>query len=247
MMDFCDWAPWVFSALAGTLGWLLRGWYNDRQFSELRDIIKTKEEDLYHLNEAHNLVLVDKEKKLADSIDDVGMKDRVILELREKLNQTETSTKSLLSTVVKSKEKKPASPSIVAKISEQAKKNKSQKTKSSKSAQSVALKSKTKDTPSKETKITTKPAQPKTKLSKSDRYRLKLKKRNKIIKDLRAENDRLNKAQQTKTEATEVKPKEFITKILIKKTVDYKKLKKALKKVPFKKTKKITSNRKKEA
>ena len=241
MMDFCDWAPWVFSALAGTLGWLLRGWYNDRQFSELRDIIKTKEDDLYHLNEAHNLVLVDKEKKLTDSIEDVQMKDRVIVELKEKLNQTETSTKSLLSTVVKSKEKKSSSPSIVTKISEQAKKNKAKREQPLKTTKAVALKSKKTDTPTAESKVEA--IEPKIKLSKLDRYRLKLKKRNKIIKDLRAENNRLTN-QQSKIE--DVKPVETITKVLIKKTVDYKKLKKVLKNIPFKKTKKVISKKKKE-
>lgn len=239
-MDFCDWAPWVFSALAGTLGWLLRGWYDDRQFSELRGVVKTKEEDLYHLNEAHNLVLVDKEKKLAESLTETQMKDRVINELREQLNQTETSTKSLLSKVVKSKEKKASSPSIVAKISEQAKKNKAKRDHPTKKVKVTALKTKKESNSQKEVTATL-PAPQKAKLSKIDKYRTKLKKANRIIKDLRAENVRLNKAQRLKEDGTSIKPIETITKILITKTVDYKKLKKALKKVPFKKTKKITS------
>ena len=241
MESFCLWAPWVFSALAGTLGWLLRGWYNDRQFKELRDAIKTKEEDLYHLNEAHNLVLVDKEKKLVSSLEDAQMKDRVIGELREQLNQTETSTKSLLSKVVKSKEKESTTPSIVSRISKQAKKKKAEREKPATKVK--ALKSKKKN-PSK-TKGTTAviPTKKKKKFSKLDKSRLKLKKSEKIIKDLRAENVRLNEAKQSKTESSEVRPKESITKVLITKTVDYKKLKKALKKVPFKKTKKVINEK----
>lgn len=245
MDSFSLWAPWVFSALAGIIGWLLRGWYNDRQFAELQGIIKTKEEDLYHFNEAHNLVLIDKEKKLTANLEEIKMKDRVILELKEKLSQTETSTKSLLSTVVKSKEKKPSGPSIVTKISEQAKKKKERREQPLQPTKSVALKSKKGNTPTAESTAET--THPKIKLSKLDRYRLKLKKRNKIIKDLRAENDRLNATQQSKSKESESKPIETITKVLITKTVDYKKLKKALKNIPFKKTKKVISKKKKEA
>lgn len=244
-MDFCDWAPWVFSALAGTLGWLLRGWYNQRQFTELNETIKTKEDDLYHLNEAHNLVLLDKEKKLAESEEDAQMKDRVIGELRQQLTQTETSTKSLLSKVVKSKEKKPESPSIVSKIAKQAKKNKEIREQPLKKEKAVALKTKKIEASKSEAIDAVVSAPEKSKLSKIDRYRLKLKKRNRIIKDLRSENERLNEAQ--KLETVDVKPIETITKVLITKTVDYKKLKKALKKVPFKKTKKVTSKKRNEA
>ena len=64
--SFCLWAPWVFSALAGILGWLLRWWYDDREFNAYESIIKTKDADVYleMANRAYTF-LVEDEKLIA--------------------------------------------------------------------------------------------------------------------------------------------------------------------------------------
>ena len=104
--NFCLWAPWVFSALAGIAGWLLRWWYDDKREQEYLAQIKTKDEDIYHLNEAHNLLLKDKEQKLETIQEDLAIKDRSIEELKLQISQAEESNKSLLSKMVQSKKSK---------------------------------------------------------------------------------------------------------------------------------------------
>lgn len=99
-ISFCVWAPWVFSALAGLAGWLLRWWYDDQKIEALKSTIKTREDDIYHLNEAHTLLQNDKAKRLEEHKIESDSKNREILELRESLEQTEASTKRLLSQVV---------------------------------------------------------------------------------------------------------------------------------------------------
>ncbi len=263
MDDFCLWAPWVFSALALTLGWLLRWWYDDRKFEELNDRIKEKESDVYHLNEAHNLLLKDKNKKISEFDDQMAIKERVIKELKTELGQTTNTTKNLLSQVVESKQKSSPNPvSIVSVIAEKAKK------KQQLSASAPTKKSKKKSEPSQEVKAvstfssTEKPKKvSKTnssvgKVIKKKSKASRIKKYKQIIKDLRAENERLHdKSDALETSRSksaivkDITPKTIVKEIpttltrtiVIKEKVDRKKLKKALKKVPFKKTKKLLS------
>jgi hypothetical protein len=77
---FYIWAPWVFSIIAGILGYLLRWAYDEKKIKEYEARVKTQNEDLYHLNEAHNLLLHDKEKKIADFHAEMEIKDRTIPE-----------------------------------------------------------------------------------------------------------------------------------------------------------------------
>ena len=99
------WAPWLFSALAFLIGWLLRGWYDDKKIDQIREIVKTKDNDIYHLHEAHELLLNDKEKRLKELSTENDIQRKTITELNTMLEQSEESTKSLLSSVVASKKK----------------------------------------------------------------------------------------------------------------------------------------------
>ncbi len=105
-MDFCVWAPWVFSALAGLIGWLFRGWYDDRKLDELYKKLQLKDDDIYHLHEAHELLLRDKERQIGDLNAEKEVQQKSIGELQLQLSQSEESTKTLLSQVVREKKKK---------------------------------------------------------------------------------------------------------------------------------------------
>lgn len=221
--SFCLWAPWVFSALAGILGWLLRWWYDDQKFREYESIIKTKEADVFHLNEAHNLLLKDKERRLANLQGEIELKNRSIRELNDRIEQTETSNKSLLSQIVeqKKKEVKPlaAFAAPAASITH--------------SSEDVIHK----DPPKSNVKM------------KRKKYKKKIRKFDRIIQELKSENKRLiDEASSGAQETIEI-IKEIpvtITRTIIKRErVNRKKLKKLLLNIPVKKSKKIVKTKKK--
>ena len=91
MGELSAWLPWIYSLLALAAGWILRWWYDEGKFSELRDRLEAKDNDIYHLNEAHNLLLEDKKSKISGNTEELAMKDRVIKELTEEVKQLRSS------------------------------------------------------------------------------------------------------------------------------------------------------------
>jgi len=106
MGDFGQLAPWVISVITLILGWILRWWYDEGKFSEYNDRIEAKDRDIYHLNEAHNLLLQDKKTKISGSSDELAMKDRVIAELTAEVKQLKSSQSNPIKAVVKPKASK---------------------------------------------------------------------------------------------------------------------------------------------
>jgi len=91
MDNFCVWAPWVFSFLAFCIGWLLRKWYDHQRFEEMNENLERKDNDMYHLNEAHTLLQKDKKTKLSSLTDELRLKDRIIGEQKKELLQLKRS------------------------------------------------------------------------------------------------------------------------------------------------------------
>ena len=101
--SFCLWAPWVFSALSALAAYLLTDWFFRKKTNDLNEVIKSKESDLYHLNQAHTLLKNDREKRFASLEVDLEVKEKAIKQLSEELARSEQSNKNLLSTVVNQK------------------------------------------------------------------------------------------------------------------------------------------------
>ena len=219
------WAPWLIPILTAIIGWCLRWWYDDQKIRDFQAIAKTKESDIYHLNEAHTLLLNDKESKIANYQNDLELQERAIQELKIELERAETTNKSLLSTIVEKKEeqsKKTLQPkqelldiqdTETTEISEEAKSTKSSKKKKGK--------------------------------KKSGR---KIKKLQKAFDDLKKENQKLlgqiGKKKKSKPTIKEVPV--YITKTIVKKEeIDLKKLRKLLENLPIKKSEEVTSEKKK--
>lgn len=219
---FIIWAPWVFTIIAGILGYLIRWGYDDKKIKEYEALVKTKEEDLYHLNEAHNLLLKDKEKKIADFHAEKEIKDRTIRELTHKVEQGEISNKTLLSQVVDSKKKKalslssyPSPAAVVStSITDTVKKNSDKKSKKKEARK---------------------------------KYKKQLKKLNKIVQKLRNKNERmlieLNEAAGKSEQIIKEIPITIEKTILRRERVDRKKLKKYIKQLPLKKSRKVISKK----
>lgn len=221
-MDIYAWAPWLFSLLTGLAGWFIRAWYDEEKMLGLRNQIKIKEDDLYHLHEAHELLLNDKERKLGDLAVESEIQQKSINELKFQLKQAEESNKSLLSTVVDSKKNKNNKPKAIAKIStpdphhtEELKLEKSGKDKSSKKDKKSNLKN-------------------------------KIKEQSKLISKLQSKQDKLkNELKQIESTQPKVKkvPYTIIKTIKISELIDRKKLLKALEEVPLIKSKKKVSEK----
>jgi len=235
--SFCLWAPWVFSALAGTAGWLLRWWYDDHKMAQLHSVIKTKDEDLYHLNEAHNLLLVDKRTKISAFESDVELKDRTISELRQSLTQAETTNKSLLGQVVegKSSDKDSTSRPLAA------------VTQPSATVSMIESDNDADEAIEKEMPPTSRTSHIKKK-KRRKRCKKKLTKVTAINKDLKKENERLlvklSQAHEAKKVIKEI-PVTILKTISITEKVDREKLKKLIRDLPLIKSKRKVSKKKK--
>jgi len=265
MGDFGQLAPWVISVITLILGWILRWWYDEGKFSEYNDRIEAKDRDIYHLNEAHNLLLQDKKTKISGSSDELAMKDRVIAELTAEVKQLKSSQSNPIKAVVKPKTSK-KSPSksvqktskkditisalsstnqpvsIVSKIDKKAKKKKGRDT-----IQQIAGANSPDHQDQKQTKIwqasvRTGAEGPSKPLSKKERLKKKLHRSQQKVKTLRSKNSELVKQLSSESKAIAKEAPITITKtILVKEKIDRKKLKKALKNIPFKKTRKVSS------
>jgi len=265
MGDFGVWAPWVFSAIALIAGWVLRWWYDEGKFSEFNDRLEAKDRDIFHLNEAHNLLLQDKKTKISDNSDELAMKDRVIKELSSEVRQLKSSlstyetgkvkttkskkalanpaTKAKKKEVVASIAKSSSNPvSIVSTIDKRAKNKKGGGPLKDKVTEKAKVKSEQQIV---ETTISSDhfdSVNRKKSISRKGRLKKKLLKSREKIKVLQAENKNLTAQLSTeKKEKVKEAPITITKTILVKERVDRKKLKKALKNVPFKKSRKVSS------
>lgn len=249
MGELSAWLPWIYSLLALAAGWILRWWYDEGKFSELRDRLEAKDNDIYHLNEAHNLLLEDKKSKISGNTEELAMKDRVIKELTEEVKQLRSSkpiqpTPSDKPLTTKSKEKEKtkkrknkiskkkaiASPvSIVSMIDKKAKKKSENALVDSAHGQAPdgSISSKSQDN---------------VKSLSKKKLREKLSKSKEKIKELRSEKEELAAKLSIESQPTVKEVPVTITKtILVKEKIDRKKLKKVLKKIPLKVTRKESS------
>ena len=220
-MDFYAWAPWLFSILTGLAGWFIRAWYDEEKITGLRGQLKVKEDDLYHLHEAHQLLLNDKERKLGDLSVESEIQQKSINELKFRLKQAEESNKSLLSSVVATKKIKNNKPKAVSK--------------------STAPK------PFITQEIDEKEKGKKPKKDKKSKLKNKIQEQSKLISKLQSKQDKLkNELKQIESSKSKTKkvPYTIIRTIKISELIDKKKLVKALEDVPLIKTKKKVSEKK---
>lgn len=213
--SFCLWAPWLFALLSGLAGWLLKWWFDDREMSELRRQVTTAENDVYHLNEAHQLLQHDKATKISE-FDNIRIeKENEILNLRDRLEEADRSNKSLLAQIVNQKEKP-------AKI-------KSIPLSSNRGVQTKISHKKQNRTESKDD---------------LENLKKVVRRKKKIIRKLKAKNKSLSKDANKKATSLESGEGYVILKTRkITEKIDRKKLKKYLENLPIKKSKKTKTKR----
>jgi len=245
MDNYCEWAPWVFAVVAGILGWLLRWWYDEGKFSEFRDRLSAKDNDIFHLNEAHNLLLEDKKAKIGGHSDELALKERVINELQAEIRKLKQPGSKSSELAKKSKDQKIAkksltSPvSLVSRIDKKAKEKtvESPVTASQKGDSEIVKKVSSIQHDSKE--IEERGGRGSDKFSKKDRLKKKIEKRNRLIQKLKAQKaDLIKQLASGPMEIIKERPVTITKTILIKEKVNRKKLNKAIKNVPFKRSKK---------
>ena len=243
MGDLSEWLPWIYSFIALLAGWILRWWYDDGKFAEYNNRLQAKDQDIFHLNEAHNLLLQDKKTKINSNAEELAMKERVIGELTAEIRQLRSTAGTTGATADRSsvaqtasKKKKVAAKkapsktvSIVSKIDKKAKKSKH--INPIKSSSDVA-------------EDNGKPNDPagKKATSQKDELKAKLKKSQRKIDSLQAEKKALiKKLSSVSKDSVKEVPVTITKTIKVKERVNRKKLNKLLKKVPFKVTKKESS------
>lgn len=251
------WVPWVFAIIAGIIGWLLRWWYDEGKISEYKDLLQEKSDDVYHLNEAHSLLLKDKNNKISTFQDEQVIKDRVISELNTEIKSLKSQL-TIKSATGQQKEKKPkikavakniqppqkedtvvtadnlSANSIVSKIDKQAKGKISMVSKVVTASSDDAGVTKADD----KVEVPVKP------ISETQRLKKKLDKKDRTIKKLLAQRDQLKASLDAKPkEIIKERPVRITTEILVKESIDRKKLKKVFKKIPYKKSKTVVSKK----
>ena len=219
-MDFCLWAPWVFSALAGLAGWLLRAWYEERNIKDLQHQIKVKEEDIFHLHEAHELLLNDKEQKLSHLQAESDIQKKSIEELKLQLEADSKPSKSRATSNGKKKIAKAIS-------SGNGDTPQAKSTQILPFATSEDIASANKDN--------------KKKSGKKKKLKKKIEELSRLISKLQSKNDKIkNELKKSEGKKRKVKkvPYTIVRTIRISEIIDRKKLVKALQDVPIIKTKK---------
>ena len=245
--DFCTWAPWVFSILAGLTGWFLRAWYDETKISSLKILLKNKEEDLYHLHEAHELLLKDKKEKLSEYSDQSELKSKSIDELKQQLTQAEETNQSLLAQLVE--KKKDESPSPITYLSSSKEINESFPSDDMEITEDlIPFEPEESDNVIPMSAPLLQQEDKNKKKKKSGQYKEKYKSQLPVIKDLKKENKRLQQeldhALKTQEVVREI-PITITKEIKIRERVNHKKLRRLMDAIPLKKKKKTISKKKK--
>lgn len=261
MDNYCEWAPWVFGILGAITGWLLRWWYDEGKIEEFKERAEEKSNDLYHLNEAHTLLINDKNTKISTFQEEIVLKDKVINELNKEVHQLryKLAPSKETSPLAKKKLSKAAEKSVkaihrektevvgqldpsslVSKIDKKAK-DKAGKTEM---IQPVIPKSSSradKDDSQHTSSSIQKEVTSKSKTSsKAKKYKKLLAKRDKHIQRLMSERDELKASlAMLPKETIKERPIKITKTILIRESLDRKKLKKLVKQIPIKKTKSV--------
>jgi len=236
MDNFCVWGPWVFAITAGIIGWVLRAFYDRSRIANLKNEIEIKASDIYHLNEAHTLLQKDKESKLTALNNDVQLKEKIISELKREVNTLKVLSSSSLSTIPSTDKstqmlQQELDPnSIVAIIDKKAREKNEPTAQRAKGrvATTQQLKTSSDDL--------------KTGLSKKQALKKKLRKRQRRISQLILERNQMLK--EIETLKSSRSSETVIKTILIKEKIDKKKIKKILKNLPIKRTKKVLKRKK---
>ena len=261
MDNFCEWAPWVFGILGAITGWLLRWWYHDGKISEFKERAEEKSNDLYHLNEAHTLLINDKNTKISTFQDEIVLKDKVINELNKEVNQLRhklapskeatAQAKKKLSKVkeksvkaihtAKTEEVGQLDPNSLVSMIDKKAKDKAGTTEMIQPVVSLPSSTADKDDSRQANSSNQKEVPSKSKTSsKTQKYKKLLAKRDKHIQRLLSERDELKATLATLPKETiKERPIKITKTILIRESLDRKKLKKLIKQIPIKKTKSV--------